>query len=120
MDRTGPVIAYYDALCPICRIEMDRYARHGKDVIRLEDCNGDMPADVDRDAALGSLHVRLPDGQVVDGWLAFIAIWERLPGWRWLAFLTRPAPIRVPLDRLYRRLAPYRPRQTCREGICKT
>ncbi len=118
MDTNGPIIAYYDALCPICRMEMNRYARHGEHIIRLQDCNGDLPADVDRDAALAALHVRLPDGRVETGWKAFIAIWERVPGWGWLAALTRPAPIRVPLDILYRWLAPYRPRQKCRDGVC--
>ena len=121
MARHGPVIAYYDALCPICRHEMGRYARHGEHIIQLADCNGEIPGDVDREAALASLHVRLPDGRLVDGWDAFIAIWERLPGaWPWLARLTRPTLIRWPLDRLYRWLAPYRPRQACRDGQCRT
>lgn len=119
MNTTGPLIAYYDALCPICCAEMKRYARHGDHIIRLQDCNGEIPDDIDRDAALRSLHVRLPDGTVVDGWLAFLAIWERLPGWRRLAWLTRPDFIRKPLDRIYRWLAPYRPRRTCHDGVCE-
>jgi len=118
MDTTGPLIAYYDALCPICRREMGHYARHGDHIIRLHDANGDLPDDVDREAALASLHVRLPDGQLVDGWRAFLAIWERIPGWGLLAWLTRPAPIRIPLDALYRWLAPMRPRDGCRDGVC--
>ena len=119
MDTTGPVIAYYDALCPICRREMGHYARYGDHIIRLEDVNGDLPGDVDRQAALAALHVRLPDGRLVDGWAAFIAIWERLPRWHLLAALTRPAIIRVPLDALYRWLAPMRPRDRCRDGVCE-
>lgn len=113
-----PLIAYYDDLCPICRSEMFAYRRQGQGLITLQDCNGDLPADVDRDAALAALHVRLPDGQVATGWDAFIAIWERLPRWRWLAHATRPAFIRKPLDVLYRWLAPYRPRRKCRDGVC--
>ncbi|RKR03888.1 thiol-disulfide oxidoreductase DCC family protein [Maricaulis maris] len=118
MTNANAVIAYFDGLCPICRHEMAGYARRAPDLIQLHDCNGELPGDVDREAALASLHVRLPDGVVVDGWIAFLAIWERVPGWGWLAWLTRPAWIRVPLDRLYRWLAPYRPRQVCRDGIC--
>ncbi|MHA6287393.1 thiol-disulfide oxidoreductase DCC family protein [Maricaulis sp. CAU 1757] len=118
--RPGPVIAYYDALCPICVREMRHYSRFGEHIIKLQDCNGDIPDDVDRDAALEAMHVRLPSGELVTGWNAFIAIWERLPGWHWLAMLTRPAPIRIPLDWVYRRLAPYRPRRTCRDGACET
>lgn len=114
----GPVIAYYDGLCPICRSEMHVYAKHGAHLIVLHDCNGEIPDDIDRDAALASIHVRLPNGQIVTGLDAFIAIWERLPGWHILAKLTRPAFIRIPLDRLYRFLAPFRPRKTCRDGVC--
>ena len=117
--QPGPVIAYFDGECPICTSEMQGYARHGEDKVRLHDCTGDdLPEDVDRQAALDALHVRLPDGSLVTGWAAFIAIWERLPRWRWLAMATRPAPIRIPLDWLYRKLVPYRPRR-CRDGRCE-
>jgi predicted DCC family thiol-disulfide oxidoreductase YuxK len=119
MSTTAPLTAYYDGLCPICVAEMTHYAEHGKGKIILHDCNGDLPADVDRDAALAALVVRLPDGQLVDGWNAFLALWSVLPGYGWLARLTRPAVIRIPLDRLYRWLAPYRPRRRCSEGICR-
>jgi predicted DCC family thiol-disulfide oxidoreductase YuxK len=114
----GPVIAYYDGHCPLCRSEMHRYAKHGAHLVVLHDCTGDLPDDVDRDAALASIHVRLPNGRIVTGWDGFIAIWERLPGWHILATLTRPAIIRKPLDWVYRLLAPYRPRKTCRDGVC--
>ena len=115
----GPVIAYYDAQCPICVAEMSRYARHGEDKIKLVDANGpDLPPDVDRASALAAMHVRHPDGRVITGWSAFITIWDHLPGWGWLASLTRPAVIRLPLDWIYRRLAPYRPRRTCQNGQC--
>ncbi len=119
MTQFAPVIAYYDDLCSICQAEMFAYRRQGEGLIQLHDCNGDLPADIDREAALAALHVRLPDGQVATGWDAFIAIWERLPRWRWLAAATRPALIRKPLDVVYRWLAPYRPRRTCRDGACE-
>lgn len=115
-----PVIAYYDALCPLCRKEMGHYHKRAPEMIIMQDCNGnDLPADVDRDAALASLHVRLPDGRLVDGWDAFIAIWERTPGFGWLAAVNRPWIIRKPLDWIYRRLAPLRPRDKCRDGVCE-
>ena len=118
MTHVGPVIAYYDGLCPICVSEMTRYARHGDHLIKLHDCNCDIPDDIDRKEALASIHVRLPNGQIVTGWDGFIAIWERLPGWRILAWITRPAFIRKPLDVLYRWVAPYRPRRKCQDGAC--
>jgi predicted DCC family thiol-disulfide oxidoreductase YuxK len=118
MNTLGPVIAYYDGLCPICCAEMRLYARHGDTVIQPHDCNGDLPPDVDRLAALAAIHVRLPNGRVVTGWDAFIAIWERLPGWNVLAALTRPVFIKKPIDLIYRWLAPYRPRKTCSKDSC--
>ncbi len=122
MTHDNAVTAYFDGLCPICVHEMAPYAQAAPALIQLHDCNGEIPDDIDRDSALASLHVRLPDGAIVDGWLAFIAIWERMPGrhWRWLAALTRPAPIRIPLNRIYLWLAPYRPRRNCRDGVCAT
>jgi predicted DCC family thiol-disulfide oxidoreductase YuxK len=121
MTQTNAITAYYDGQCPICEREMAHYVRQAPDLIQLQDCTGDLPADVDRDKALASLHVRLPDGRLVDGVAAFIAIWERMPlrRWRWLARLTRPAPIRIPLNQLYLWLAPLRPRRTCQDGVCE-
>lgn len=99
---------------------MGHYAQKAPDLILMQDCNGDeLPDDVSREAALAALHVRLPDGSLAIGWDAFIAIWERTPGFQWLATVNRPWIIRKPLDWLYRRLAPLRPRETCRDGVCE-
>ena len=119
MTQANTVTAYFDGLCPICVHEMAHYAQAAPELIRLHDCNGDLPDDIDRQAALDALHVRLDDDRVVTGWAAFIEIWRVTPGMGWLAALTSPAPIRVPLDWLYRKLAPYRPRRKCADGACQ-
>lgn len=118
LPTSRPVIVYYDGLCPLCVAEMRGYERDGAGLIQLHDCNGDLPDDVDRDAALAALHVRLPDGSLATGWSAFIAIWDRIPRWRWLAVLTRPAFIRIPIDALYRLIVPFRPRRKCQDDVC--
>lgn len=117
--KTDNVIAYYDGQCAICVHEMKLYERRGEGRIILHDVNGDIPDDVDRKAALDALWVRKADGDLVTGLNAFIAIWERSPGFGWLAVLTRPKWINVPLDRIYRLLAPYRPRRKCADGACE-
>lgn len=120
MTQNAPVIAYYDGLCPICCAEMDHYRERSNGLVKTQDCTGpDLPDDIDRDKALKSLHLRLPDGSVVDGWDAFIAIWERTPGLEWLAAINRPWIIRKPMDILYRLIVPFRPRRTCRDGVCE-
>ena len=117
--KTDQVIAYYDGLCLICVREMKVYERRGQGRVVLQDVNGEIPDDVDREKALAALYLRKSDGTLVDGWDAFIAIWERSPGFGWLAALTRPAIIKWPLDKIYRFLAPYRPRRKCADGACE-
>lgn len=117
--KTDHVIAYYDGLCPLCVHEMKAYERRGQGRVILHDVNGDIPDDVDRKAALNALWVRKADGTLLTGWDAFIAIWERSPGFEWIATLTRPAVIKKPLDAIYRFLAPYRPRRKCTDGACQ-
>ncbi len=117
--KTDSIIAYYDGLCPICVHEMKVYVRRGQGRVLLHDVNGDIPDDIDRQAALDALWVRKSDGALVTGWDAFIAIWERSPGFGWLAALTRPTVIKWPLDKIYRFVAPYRPRRKCADGACE-
>lgn len=117
--KQDAVIAYYDGACPICVREMSVYERRGQGHVVLHDVTGDIPDDIDRQAALDALHVRLADGRVVTGWSAFSEIWRVTPGMEWLAKLTGPAPIRRPLDWIYRKLAPYRPRRKCADGACE-
>ncbi|WP_421785608.1 thiol-disulfide oxidoreductase DCC family protein [Hyphobacterium sp.] len=117
--KTDPVIAYYDGQCTICVHEMNAYKRRGEGRIVLHDVNGDIPDDVDRKQALDALWLRKSDGELVTGLDAFIAIWERSRGLGWLAALTRPSFINRPLDKLYRLIAPYRPRRKCADGACE-
>lgn len=82
----------YNAECPVCSREIDHYARlSNADALplRYDDLND---ADVLKtwgvtaDDAAKRLHVR-KDGQVFVGVPAFIALWQSLPRYRWLARL---------------------------------
>ncbi|WP_197673870.1 thiol-disulfide oxidoreductase DCC family protein [Halopseudomonas xinjiangensis] len=43
----------------------------------------------DREKLLARFHVQRSDGSRLDGAEAFVAMWSRLPGWRWLARVAR-------------------------------
>jgi predicted DCC family thiol-disulfide oxidoreductase YuxK len=110
---------YYDGACPVCSREVEIYDRIDRagtigwhDVSESE---GGLGRDgVTQCDALARLHARLPDGQIVTGVEAFIAIWERLPGFRLLAPLARRHPFRWLLERGYDWYAPRRTRLTRR------
>lgn len=80
----------YNAACPVCRREIEHYAdlasQYGLS-IRFEDLNAGDPRDgwcIDADAAARRLHVR-QGGIVLSGIPAFVALWQAIPRYRWLA-----------------------------------
>ncbi|MFD1342127.1 thiol-disulfide oxidoreductase DCC family protein [Litorisediminicola beolgyonensis] len=93
----------YNDTCPICAREVAQYkrltARHDLDIAYEGLSEGDLERYglSERDAAR-RLHV-MKDGQRLDGVDAFAAIWERMPGFRWLARVVR-LPLIAPLARL--------------------
>ena len=114
-----PVTVFYDGACPVCSREVDLYSKLDRScAVRWHDVSvdaGDLETDgVTQAEALARLHVRLPDGRLRTGVQAFIAIWERLPGFRFLAPVARWAPVRWVLERGYDWYAPRRTRLTRR------
>jgi len=63
----------------------------------------------DRVRLLARFHVERSDGTRVDGAAAFIAMWQRLPGWRWLARLARLPGMPVVYEVFYRGFLRFRP-----------
>jgi predicted DCC family thiol-disulfide oxidoreductase YuxK len=88
----------YNGECPICSREVGAYRRQaeaaGLDLgfDRLASPEG-AAWGIDRDAAARRLHVRA-EGRVLAGVDAFVALWARLPRWRWLARLVSLPGIR--------------------------
>lgn len=118
----------YNGACPICAREIAHYRRlarrHGA-AVDFQDLNtSDLAAwGVSADAARRRLHARLlHDSRGEwrgDGLPAFRALWARLPGWRWLAWLTGLPLIRPLAALVYDRIAaPLLYRRSCRASVC--
>jgi demethoxyubiquinone hydroxylase (CLK1/Coq7/Cat5 family) len=107
----------YDGGCPLCRREIAHVKglaeRQGDTALCFLDISGDAAAgampEAERAALLARFHVQRADGTRVDGAAAFVAMWARLPGWRWLARLARLPGAMTVLERAYRGFLRVRP-----------
>ena len=90
----------YNAECPVCSFEIDRYAAYSDKrnlPLRFDDLNsaalGDW--DISADQAARRLHV-LHEGKLTSGLDAFIVLWQQMPrtkGLAWLASLPVIRPV---------------------------
>ena len=93
--------------CPICSREVAAYDRLAQKTGVDLDIDGlDAAPDwgLDRDTAARSFRVE-QNGQRHEGLDAFRLLWARLPGWRWLAWLTGLPGVHWLADRAYRHIA---------------
>lgn len=108
----------YDGACPLCRREIrhvkglaERSERGGLrfvDVSQAAGCGPEFAAD--RERLLARFHVERADGSRLDGAEAFVAMWDRLPGWRHLARLARIPGVLGALEYAYNAFLRLRPR----------
>ncbi len=89
---------YYDGGCPVCSREIGFYQRRrgGQSFAWVDVTRADEAAlgpGLSREAAYSRLHVRRPNGPVVDAIAAFGEIWRGMPGLRWLGLLVAIPPI---------------------------
>lgn len=111
-EATPPLSVLYNGSCPICSAEIAHYRAMAPDDAALAwiDVSRDDASDfgVDPDRALRRLHAREPGGPLLAGVDGFIALWQRLPRYRWLARLSRLPLIKQGLSLVYERiLAPW-------------
>jgi predicted DCC family thiol-disulfide oxidoreductase YuxK len=128
---TQPLTVYHDAQCPLCRREVAMYQRLDRagriawhDVSRSA---GDLARDgVTQQQALARIHARRPDGRLISGAAVFVAMWRRLPWFRWLAPIAGWRPVLWVLERAYVWFARRRQRITgraaraCDDETCAT
>jgi len=107
----------YDGGCPLCRREISHVQGLAQARPDSALCFVDISAGADagptfaadRAALLARFHVQRADGSRLDGAAAFVAMWARLPGWRWLARLARLPGMLVLLEGAYRGFLRLRP-----------
>jgi predicted DCC family thiol-disulfide oxidoreductase YuxK len=107
----------YDGACPLCRREIahvqglaQRRADSGLCFVDISQAAGaDGFSDAERARLLARFHVQRGDGARLDGAAAFVAMWDRLPGWRWPARLARLPGALTLLEWAYRGFLKVRP-----------
>jgi predicted DCC family thiol-disulfide oxidoreductase YuxK len=113
----------YDGGCPMCSREIRHY-RHIATGLPVQWIDVTLPtADLDsfglsRADALRWFHVIDETGEMHVGARAFIALWTALPGYRWLARVSRVRCLATVMDIVYDRFARWHYKRRCREGIC--
>jgi len=104
----------YDGACPLCRREIDIYrgSTPSEPLVFLDISRAAavLPEGVSREQLLTRFHVRHADGRFESGASAFLALWSRLPGWRWLAKLGRIPGMQRVMEFVYRGFLRVRPR----------
>ena len=107
----------YDGNCPLCRREIAHVKglaqRGGDSGLCFLDISARAEAAprfaAERAALLARFHVQRADGTRLDGAAAFVEMWRRLPGWRWLARFARLPGMLGLLEGAYRVFLRLRP-----------
>ncbi len=116
-ETTDMLTVLYDGDCPLCRREIAHVKglaeQRSDSALCFVDISREADSDptyaADRAMLLARFHVQRADGSRLHGAAAFVAMWRRLPGWRWLAHVAR-LPGMLPLMELaYRGFLHLRP-----------
>jgi len=107
----------YDGACPLCRREIGVYrGLTPTEPLGFRDISdrsaalpAPLPAGLSQADLLARFHVQHADGRIESGARAFIALWERLPYWRWLARLGRLPGMASLMEIAYRGFLRVRP-----------
>lgn len=108
----------YDGGCPLCRREIAHVqglAKEGSALcfVDISSTSNAIPVTdrfaSDRQVLLARFHVQREDGSRLDGAAAFVAMWTRLPGWRWVARLAQLPGALPLLEVAYRGFLRVRP-----------
>jgi 3-demethoxyubiquinol 3-hydroxylase len=109
LDSRPRVTVLFDGSCPLCRREIALYQRVSVgDAVHWQDvCNAQMPLPpgLDRTSAMARFHVvehRSDRSITHSGAKAFTALWQHIPGWRWLGLIGTLPIVSHALELTYR------------------
>lgn len=112
---------YFDSACPRCSVEIGHCAALDRNnqvnFVDVSQESANLGEALIFDAARRRFHVRLPDGQLLSGAHAFIAVWRTLPGWRRLARMAALPGVPSLLESLYRVVLLTRPALSKRASV---
>lgn len=121
-DRTAnqnSVCVYFDGSCPLCRREIALYQRlQARESVNWVDISQAQSSPVteaieatgkSQGQLMARFHVQRA-GVTLDGARAFVALWHTLPGWRWLAKLSRFPGMLSLMEVSYNAFLPLRPK----------
>lgn len=116
MQDEGPpaCTTLYNGACPVCRPEVEHYARldakagNGNRFVNLYEADAILARHgLDKVEVKKRLHMIGPDGRLYVGVDAFLRIWSAIPCYRWLARFVGSRPVRPVAVFVYdRALAP--------------
>jgi predicted DCC family thiol-disulfide oxidoreductase YuxK len=104
---------FFDGSCPLCKAEIGYYRRTDQAgalcFIDISEPGSAPPEGITLQRAMKRFHVRASDGRVLSGAAAFVAVWARLPRWRWAARTASLPGVLIALELGYRIFLPVRP-----------
>ncbi|MBC7446006.1 MAG: demethoxyubiquinone hydroxylase family protein, partial [Polaromonas sp.] len=102
----------FDGACPLCRREIGVYQalQPSQPVAWLDvsDASAGLAPD-ERRRFMARFHVRRADGALLSGAAAFVALWQVMPGWRWLGRFGALPGVTPLLELMYRGFLHLRP-----------
>ena len=116
-NKSETLKVLYDGACPMCRTEI----AHVKGLANKTPASGLLFIDIssndpqlacyqdDKEQLLARFHVERMDGSRMDGAQAFVAMWERLPGWQWLARFSKIPGMLFLMELAYKGFLKIRP-----------
>lgn len=123
MVQSSPLTVFYDGGCNLCNKEIRHYKRLDRmhqilwiDIATSRHNLADY--DLTFEDAMSELHATRGNGENISGVDAFIAIWETLQEYRWLAAAAKLVTVKKVLVLIYPHFARWRLKRRCKTSTC--